>query len=273
MPRIHPTAIVDAGARLADDVVIGPYCVFEPDVEIGAGTELRSHVVVRRSTTMGEGNVVDPFAVFGGLPQDVGFDPQIESRVRIGDGNVFREGATISRASRPGAETVVGNNTYWMTSAHAGHDATVEDHAVLANNAGVAGHSTLHRRAILSGNAMVHQFTWVGELVMTQGLTGISSHAPPYTMIARINTVVGLNAVGLRRAPDIDDEDRRQIKEAFGLTYRSGLTPTAALAKMDTWDDITPAAAKFREFLRKVLNAEGRYRRGLCSPRHCRERR
>lgn len=267
MPRIHPTAIVDAGAKLADDAVIGAYCLVEDDVEIGAGTELRPHAVLRRHTRLGEGNLVDSFAVLGGLPQDLHFEPRTVSYLRIGDHNVIREAVTMSRATRPGGATVVGSHTYWMACSHIGHDATVEDHAVLTNNVVVGGHAAIHRRAILSGGSGVHQFTWVGELVISQGLSGLAMHVPPYTICARINNVVGLNVVGLRRAPDISDEDRRQIKEAFRLTYRAGLTPAQAVEKMDQWPDITPAAAKFREFIRKVLAAEKPFNRGLCPHR------
>ena len=267
MPTIHPTATVDPGARLADDAIVGPFCVVEGDVEIGPGTELRSHVVVRRFTRLGAGNVVDPFCVLGGAPQDLGFDLATETYLHIGDHNVFREAVTISRATRPGGATVIGNGTYWMANAHAGHDATVEDRAILVNNTAVAGHCTVHQRAILSGGAMIHQFTWIGELAIMQGMSRVTMHVPPYVITSDLNNVAGLNSVGLRRAKDITDEDRRQIKEAFRVTYRSGMTPAMALEEMDQWGQMTPAAAKFRQFVRKVLEAEGRHKRGLCPSR------
>jgi len=267
MAKIHPMAVVDAAARIADDATIGAFCVVEADVEIGPGTELRPHAVVRRYTTLGAGNMVDSFAVLGGLPQDLKFDPATPTYLRIGEGNIFREGVTISRATRPGGATTVGSRTYWMTGSHAGHDSTVEDNVILTNHAAVAGHATIGRRVILSANVVVHQFCWVGEMVMTQGYAGASTHVPPFCLLAGINHVAGLNAVGLRRATDITDEDRRQIKEAFRLTYRAGLTPAMALAEMDGWADISPAAAKFRQFLREVLTAEKPYKRPLCPHR------
>jgi UDP-N-acetylglucosamine acyltransferase len=272
MPRIHPTAIVDPTARLADDVIVGAYCVVEGDVAIGSGCELRPHAIVRRYTTLGSGNFVDSFAVLGGLPQDLKFDPSVETHLRIGDRNTFRESVTISRATRPGGATVVGSGTYWMANSHAGHDTTVEDRVVLANSCAIGGHATVHARAILSGSSSVHQFTWVGELVMTQGLSGVAAHTPPYTLAANINEIVGLNTVGLRRAPDLSDEDRRQIKHAFCLVYRAGLTPTQAVAEMDRWADITPATAKFRDFIREVLLAQKPYHRALAALRHSRRR-
>lgn len=268
MAKIHPMAVVDAAARIADDAIIGAFCVVEADVEIGPRTELRPHVVVRRYTTLGAGNVVDSFTVLGGLPQDLKFDPATPTYLRIGDGNIFREGVTVSRATKPGGATIIGSRTYWMTGSHAGHDTTIGDNVIMTNGAGVGGHSTVGRGAILSAGVHVHQFCWVGEMVMTQGHAGISTHVPPFTLVSgKINKLVALNAVGLRRSPDITDEDRRQIKEAFRLTYRAGLTPAMALAEMDGWADISPAAAKFRQFLREVLTAEKPYKRPLCPHR------
>ncbi len=264
MPKIHPTAIVHPSARLAEDVEIGPYCLVEADVSIGPGTVLRDHVVIRRHTTLGRGNFLDAFATLGGEPQDLKFDPQTISYLRIGDDNVFREGVTISRATGPGQATLVGNRTYWMAGAHAGHDAVIEDQAILTNQAAVAGHATIGRRAILSAHAVVHQFCWVGEMAIFRGNAGASMHTPPYVIIANINQVVGLNLVGLRRASDISETDRRQIREAFNLTYRSGLPRQAALEAMDAHGEWAEAADKFRQFVHRVHTAAKPYNRGLC---------
>ena len=267
MPRIHPTAIVDGGARLAEDVEVGPYCLVEPDVELGPGTVLRSHAIVRRYTTMGGGNFVDSFAVLGGEPQDLKFRPETVSYLRIGHRNVFREHVTIHRGSVEGGATTVGSGTFWMATSHAGHDVTVEDEAILVNGAKMGGHTRLGRAAILAGNVGIHQFCWVGERVMAQGNSAITMHIPPYVLMAERTEVVALNRVGLRRAPELSDEDRRQIKEAFRLTYRSGLTPAGALAEMDARDGWGAAAGRFRQFVRDVLEAQPPYNRGLAGPR------
>jgi UDP-N-acetylglucosamine acyltransferase len=264
MPKVHPTALVHPSAQLADDVEIGPYCLVEADVSIGAGTVLREHVVVRRHTTLGRGNFVDAFTVLGGEPQDLKFDPRAKTYLRIGNCNVFREGVTISRATGEGNATVVGDKTYWMVGAHAGHNAVIEDQAILTNQAAVAGHATIGRRAILSAHAVVHQFCWVGELVIFQGNAGLSMHAPPYVMIANINQVAGLNVVGLRRADDLSETDCRQIRQAFALTYRRGLSRQAALEAMDAHTEWGQAADTFRQFVRRVYTAQKPYNRGLC---------
>ncbi len=267
MPKIHPTATVDADARLADDTEVGPGCVIEPGVVIGPGCRLREHVVVRRGTTLGSGNIVDAFCVFGGEPQDLKFDPADETYLIIGDDNVFREGVTISRATTPGNATRIGSRTYWMVGSHAGHDATVHDECILINGSAVGGHATVGRAAILSGNVLIHQYTWIGERVMTQGISGYSAHLPPFTMGTAINGVVGLNTVGLRRAPDVTAEDRKQVKEAYRLLYRSGLSLEAALAEMDAREDWGAPAGRFREFIRAVVTAEPPYKRPLANPR------
>jgi UDP-N-acetylglucosamine acyltransferase len=263
MPKVHPTAIVHASAQLAEDVEVGPYCVIESDVSIGPRCVLRAGAAVRRYTTMGADNVVDTGCVLGGEPQDLKFSPSTVSYLRIGEGNVFREHVTISRATTPGNATVVGDRTYWMAGAHAGHDSTVESDAILVNGSAIAGHATVGRGAILSAHGVVHQFCWVGERVMVRGNGGATMHVPPYVMIANMNQVVGLNVVGLRRAKDITDQDRAQIKEAFGITYRSGLPMTKALVRMDACQDWGEAALRFREFVRRVLAAKKPYNRGL----------
>jgi len=267
MPKIHPTAIVHPDANIADDVEIGPGSIVESDVEIAAGCVVREHAIIRRYTTMGEGNFVDAGAVLGGEPQDLKFDPQTVSYLRIGRDNVFREGVTISRGSKPDAATVVGNKTYWMACSHAGHDSVIEDEVILANSALVAGHCRIGRRAFLSGHVVVHQFCWVGEGVMSQGNAGTSTHVAPFTLFADINRVIGLNVIGLRRNPELNGDDRSQIKEAFRLTYRAKLPLREALAEMDSRTDWGEAAGRYREFIRQVATAEKPYNRGLGTAR------
>lgn len=264
MPRIHPTAIVDSDARIDQDVEIGPYCVVEDQVRIGAGSVLRSHSVVRRYTTMGEGNFIDSFACLGGLPQDLKFDPDTVSYLRIGENNTFRENVTISRGSKGQAATTIGHHTYWMTGSHAGHDATVADNVILANGAALGGHTTVGRGCFFSAHTGLHQYCRVGALTLVQGGGSASMHVPPYCLVSRMNLVAGINVVGLRRADWVEDRDRREIKDAFRLLYRSGLKANEALVEMDRRDWREPAGA-FRQFVREALEAEKPFNRGLCT--------
>ncbi len=267
MSKIHPTAIVDADAQLAEDVELGAYSIVEADVRIGAGTVLRPHAVVRRHTSLGAGNFVDSFAVLGGDPQDLKFDPNTKSCLRIGDRNTFREGVTISRAMGDGNATVVSNDTYWMTCSHAGHNAVVGDRVIVTNCTALAGHTEVGSRTVVSSCVGIHQFCWVGEIAIIQSNATITQHVPPYVLVGMPHAVIGLNAVGLKRAEHITAEDRRQIKEAFTLVYRGHLPRREALAKMDACKDWGDAAVKFREFVRRVYTAEGRHKRGLCPPK------
>ena len=265
--RIHPTAIVHKDAQLGDGAVIGPYVVIESDVCIGEGCELMVGAVVHRYTTLGPGNVVGPYSVLGGLPQDYKFDPSSVSYLRIGSENVFREHVTISRATTPGGATVIGNRCFFMTQSHVGHDSVIADRVVLTNGTAVAGHVEIGSGAILSAHTVVHQYCWVGELVMTQGNSGTSQHVPPFCVLRYINVIAGLNVVGLRRAEHIGAEDRAQIKEAYRLLYRSSLTPAQALAEMEAHQEWGAPAGRFRQFLRRVLSAKPPHDRGLASPR------
>ena len=154
-----------------------------------------------------------------------------------------------------------------MTGSHAGHDAVIGDEVIFCNGAGLAGHARIANQAFLSAFVVVHQFTWVGQGVMSQGLAGVSMHVPPFCTFANINSVVGLNVVGMHRNPALTSEDRRQVREAFRLTYRASLTPSKALEEMDECSDWGPAAGAFRDFLRDVIAATGRYSRGLCPMR------
>lgn len=261
--KIHPTAIVDPSAVLGDDVEIGPHCLVEADTALGDGCRLLSNVVIRRHTRMGADNVVHPFAVLGGEPQDVKFKPETVSWLEIGSGNTFRESVTIHRATGEGNKTVVGDNNYWMAYSHAGHNCQIGSNCVFVNGAAMAGHVAVGDRVILSAHVGVHQYCWIGDMVMTQGNSGITMHFPPYCINAEMSVVVGLNSIGLRRSPDLTDADRRQIKEAFRLTYRSGLSVSHALAAMDEHAEWGPAADKFRQFVRRVLEANPPHRRGL----------
>ena len=261
--KIHSTAIVDAGAQLGEDVEIGPHVMIEPDVTIGDGCRIMVGAVILRYTIMGPGNVVHPYAVLGGHPQDVKFDPASETYLRIGSGNVFREYVNFSRATTPGGATVVGNNCYFMAGSHVGHDSVISDGVTLTNAAAIAGHVEIHRNAFLSAHTLVHQYCWVGELVMARGHAGLTQHAPPFVILWNMNRVAGLNTVGLRRAEHITAEDRKQIKEAYRMLYRSSLFPERALERMDACTDWGEAAGRLRDFVRRVITAERPYNRGL----------
>lgn len=222
--QIHPTAIVDAGTRLGAQVEIGPYAVLGADVVIGDGTRIGPHAVVHPHTTLGRDCSVHAHAVLGDTPQDFAFKPDIRSFVRVGDGVTIREHVTIHRGTKPDTATEVGDGCFLMAGAHLAHNVRLGRRVLLANNALLAGYVEVGDGAFISGGVVIHQFTRIGRLALLSGNAGIGKDIPPFCIAAgvHLNTIAGLNVIGLRRAGFTPDQ-RRQIKRAFDLLYRAGL--------------------------------------------------
>lgn len=236
---IHPSAVVDPGAKLGDNVRVGPYAVIEAPAEIGEGCMIGPHAVIHAAVRMGSGNTVHPHAVLGGLPQDLSFDPEQQTFVEIGDGNVFREGVTISRATARDGATRIGCHNYLMNNTHLGHDCSIGDQNVLASGATLGGHVAVGDRVFFGGGAMVHQFCRIGSYAILQGLAGINKDVIPYTLVGgRPGKHYRLNLVGLRRA-GIDGESLRGISSAFRRLRRGqdldGLPETQEMAYLRRW--------------------------------------
>jgi UDP-N-acetylglucosamine acyltransferase len=232
-PRVHATAVVSPRARLGTGVVIGPFCVIEEDVEIGAGTILGPHVTVLRFTVLGHNCRVHSGAVLGDLPQDQAYEGA-ESRVEIADSCVIREGVTIHRGTKPGSATAVGEGSLLMACSHVGHNSRVGRRVTLANGALLAGYTEIGDQAFISGNCLVHQFSRVGRLAMMSGGSATQMDVPPFciTQSLTANRVVSLNVIGLQRA-GVSPAERQVLKRAFDLLYRSGLGTTEAVASIE----------------------------------------
>jgi UDP-N-acetylglucosamine acyltransferase len=226
--RIHPTAIVSSAARIAEDVEIGPFTVIEGLVELRPGAKVGGHVLLRGDTVVGEDTHIGWGSVIGADPQDLGFDPDTPSGVRIARGNRIREYVTIHRGSKVNSVTALGEGNYLMTGVHLGHDCRLGAGNVLANNVLLGGHVTLGDRAFLGGGSVVHQFVRVGSLAMMQGISGVSQDVPPYCVAHGVNLLAGLNTVGLRRA-GFDAATRAEIKRLYMLLLRAGQPLAAAL--------------------------------------------
>jgi len=256
---IHPTALIAAGARLADDVEIGPYVIIEEHVSIGGGTKIMAHAVVRGYTTIGECNQIHMGAIIGHDPQDVAFDPAVESYVRIGNNNSIREYSTIHRGTKQGSETSIGSNNFLMAGSHLGHNVHIGDRVVVANNALLAGYVTVGDRVFISGGVAIHQFCSIGRLAMLSGNGRFSQNIPPFVIALERNAVQGLNLVGLRRA-GVSHQALRELKEAYHVLYRAGLLRTEAIARMQA---CAFASDEARDFLDFVVNTD----RPLVQPR------
>jgi UDP-N-acetylglucosamine acyltransferase len=230
--EIHPTAVVDRQAKLADDVCIGAFAVVGPEVELAAGVELRPHAHVTGRTSVGERTRVFPFAVLGEEPQDKSFSGGATQLV-IGRDNVIREHATIHVGTpKGGGCTRVGDDNLIMNGVHLGHDARVGSHCIVASHCAIAGHAVLEDFAVVGGLSGIHQFARIGESAMVAALSGVTKDAPPFAIVAGERaTTRGVNVVGLRRR-GFSAESRRQIKRAFHVLFGSRLRLEEALERI-----------------------------------------
>ena len=220
---IHPSAVVSSHAELSEDVKIGPFCIIEPGTRIDKGCHLTAHVTVRTGTTIGRDTTVCEGSVIGGLPQHTHI-PTSPGEVIIGARNTIREHVTIHRALKAGSVTRLGDDCLLMVGSHVAHDCLVGSNVILTNGAMLGGHVEVGDRVCFGGNSAVHQFCRVGRLAMVGGCTKVVQDVPPFVLTDGATAmIVGLNKVGLRRA-GFDRHQMLELKRAYRLIYRRGLT-------------------------------------------------
>lgn len=212
---IHPTAIIEEGASLGENINIGPYCIVGEHVKIGDGTTLQSHVVIQGRTTIGKNNTFFPFASIGQDPQDLKYDGE-PTELIIGDNNVIRESVTMHIGTEGGGgKTVLGSNNLLMGLVHMGHDSVVGDNCVLAQAATLAGHVEIEDHVVLGGMSAVHQFVRIGSHAMIGGLTPVIRDVLPYTTAAGgRGEISSLNLIGLRRR-GFSRDTLKTLRKAF----------------------------------------------------------
>jgi UDP-N-acetylglucosamine acyltransferase len=247
--RIHPTAIISPEAVLADDVAIGPYALIEGPVRIGPGCVLRPRAHLCGPLTMGRKNIVFSGAVLGERPQHLKYNDEPTS-LEIGDGNIFRENVTIHRGTTQSWKTCIGNENFFMVNAHVAHDCRIGDRCILANGALVGGHCTLGDNVYLSGNCAVHQFVRIGRLALLSGTSATTKDMPPFIIQQEIDTVVGVNVIGMRRA-GISNDRIRAVREAFRILYRQGLVIPNALSRIEQELGSVDVVAELVAFIRQ----------------------
>ncbi|GAA0791609.1 acyl-ACP--UDP-N-acetylglucosamine O-acyltransferase [Marinobacterium sediminicola] len=246
---IHPQAIVDPSARIAEDVEVGPWTLIGPDVEIGAGTRIASHVVIKGPTRIGEGNQIFQFATIGEDCQDKKYAGE-PTRLEIGDHNVIREGCTIHRGTvQDEGITRIGSHNLLMAYAHVAHDCVMGNNIILANNAALAGHVHVGDHAILGGFTAVHQFCRIGAHVMCGAGTVVLKDIPAYVMATGNSARPhGINLEGLRRR-GFDAEALGALRRAYKIIYRKGLTVDQALQELNLMAQDHPAVQLLIESL------------------------
>lgn len=257
MARIHPTAIVEPGAKIGTKVEIGPYSIIGANVEIGEEIVIGPHVVIDGWTKIGKRNQIFHGASIGLEPQDMKFKGE-ETYLFIGDNNIIRENVTIHRGTEEGGgETRIGSNNLIMAYCHIAHDCQLGNHIIMSNATNLAGHVIIEDYAVLAGLTGIHQFVRVGKMAMVGAHSKVVKDVPPYILVdghpARVN---GINVVGLRRN-GVSPELRQEIKRAYKFLYRSNLNISQAIEKMDQELETSPEIEHFLRFLR---NAQ----RGIC---------
>jgi len=264
MSTISPLAVVSSEAHIGNDVEIGPFCVIEPEVTIGNGCKLASHTVIKSGVTIGENNQFGEGSVIGGTPQHVSAPPPF-GRVRIGNGNVFREHTTVHRSLKASGTTDIGNENYLMVNAHVAHDCVVGNNNILVNNVMLGGHVVVANRVTLGGGAAVHQNCRVGSLAMIGGQAHVVQDIPPFMMVDGLTSrIVGLNLIGLRRNGRTS-EDIKTLKSAYFTLYRSGLTWQETLQILQESYSTGPAA-ELTQFLLSTKRGIVRDRAAYRSP-------
>ncbi|MBT5229744.1 MAG: acyl-ACP--UDP-N-acetylglucosamine O-acyltransferase [Methylococcales bacterium] len=230
--NIHPTAIISPEANIDSSVNIGPYSIIEANVTIGAHCTISSNARIYAGTEMGQHNRVDHGAVIGCEPQDLSYDSSILTKTIIGDHNVFREGANVSRGSSAEKSTIIGNHNYFMATFHVGHDCVLGDHNILTHGTVLAGHVLVGNNAFISGVAAIHQFCQMGDYSMTAGCSKIVKDVPPYAVAdGNPATLIGINNVGLKRA-GFTPKQRKAIKHAYNVIYKQSNSLEDALEQL-----------------------------------------
>jgi len=230
---LHPTAIVDARARVHPDAEIGPFCIVGPEVEIGAGTRMLAHVFVEGPAWIGEGNLFYPYSTVGVASQDLKYKGE-RSETRIGNRNKIREFATIHRGTQGGGLlTSIGDDNLLMAYVHVAHDVKVMNNTVLANGVTLGGHVIVEDWAVVGAFTGVHQFCRVGRHAMVGGYSVVTQDILPYSMTVstREIKVFGANKTGLERR-GFSPEVIECLQQAFRLLTHAKLNTSQAVAQI-----------------------------------------
>ncbi|HEV3196249.1 MAG TPA: acyl-ACP--UDP-N-acetylglucosamine O-acyltransferase [Bryobacteraceae bacterium] len=248
---IHPTAIVDSRARIAESAEIGPYCIVGADVEIGARTRLMANIYLEGPTWIGGDNVFFPFSTVGVASQDMKYKGE-RAETRIGDRNRIREFVTIHRGTQGGGLlTSIGSDNLLMTYAHVAHDVHVGNHVILGNSVGLAGHVTIEDWADVSPFSGVHQFCRIGRHAFIGPYSVIKQDVMPYSLTSHKPDVAvfGANSIGLERR-GFEKDVIESLQTAFRLLSRSQLNTSQAIERIRA--EISPCAEvdELIEFIR-----------------------
>ncbi len=262
MAHLHPTAIIEDGATVADSAKVGPFCVVASEATLAAGVELVSHVCVAGHTSIGENTKIFPFASIGHAPQDLKFKGE-KSKLVIGKNNIIREQVTMNPGTEGGGMiTQIGDNCLFMVGAHVAHDCRIGNNVIMANNATLGGHVFIDDFAIIGGLAAVHQFVRIGKHAIIGGMSGVENDVIPYgSVIGERAALAGLNIIGLKRR-NFDRETIHALRSAYKMLFDAEHgTLFERSAK------VQEAFQKFMPVQEIIEFMEDKGSRSLCTPR------
>lgn len=261
MRKIHPTAIVEDGAVLGDDVEIGPYCLVGPQVKLGNRVRLVSHAVVAGNTTLGDACEIYPFASVGHPPQHLRYQGE-DVRLIVGENTIVRENVTLNPGTALGrSETTIGKNGFFMAGSHVAHDCIVGDNVVFANNATIGGHVTVGDYVFLGGLCAIHQWSRIGNYAFVGGMAGLENDLIPYgSCMANRAYLAGLNIVGMKRR----NMSREKIHALRGA-YRMLFAPEGTF--QERLDDVAEMFHEHAEVMEIVGFIRAPSNRSICMPR------
>lgn len=247
---IHPTAIIENGAKIHESVEIGPYSVIGGDVDIDAGTIIASHVVVNGWTRIGKRNHIFQFSSVGETTPDKKYKGE-KTRFEMGDDNIVRECVTLHRGTvQDKGITSIGNGNLFMANSHVAHDCMVGNHNIMANSAAIAGHVTMGDYINIGGMCGVHQFCKIGSYAFISVASMVVKDVPPFVMVTggATTTVCGLNVEGLKRRGFTADEIE-WLRRAYKVIYRQGLRAIDAIEVLRQMEKECPVIKVFADFL------------------------
>jgi UDP-N-acetylglucosamine acyltransferase len=258
-PDVHPSALVDPRAILADDVQVGPFSVIGSEVTLGPGVQIGHHVTLEGRIVLGAGVKVGHGTVLGGAPQDLKFKPGTPSGVRVGAGTVIREYVTVHRATQAEGWTEIGEECLIMGASHVAHDCRIGRRVIIINYAGITGHCQIGDFATIGGHTGLAPFVRVGLYAYLGGCAKLTADLPPAMLADGVPaTVRSVNVVGLRRA-GVGPADRRAMQDAHRLLYRGGLSPGSAIARIRNEVPAVPLVQMLIDF---VIDSG----KGICAP-------
>ena len=255
---IHKTAIISSKAKISENVSIGPFCIVDSDVTLKKGNELVSHVHLTGNTIIGENNKFFPFSCIGTIPQDKKYSGE-NSRLIIGNNNIFRENVTVNPGTKNGGMTTeIKDNCLFMVGTHIAHDCQISSNVIMANNATLAGHVIINENAIIGGLSAVHQFVNIGKYSMIGGMSGVGENIIPYGLYTGIrDSLRGLNLIGLKRK-NIESKDIHKIQKVFYKIFDQGESIEKNILKINNEEMQIKEVKEIIDFI------ESNLKRGIC---------